>query len=114
MTLKDLPDAAQQLVLQCLKAVAEGDAIEDWEFHARLGITRSAVKRFISQWPVMNDGAQGSDEFLALNNCMNEVCRGIRMTPEEWMQRFTEPRDRILQTYENWILLAGQTRGGIP
>ncbi len=96
-----------------MKAIVEGDVIEDWEFRTRLGVTRSVVKRIISQWPDINDRVEGSDEFLAINNCMNEVCHGIRMTPEEWTQRFTEPKDTILRTYENWLILGSQTRGGI-
>jgi hypothetical protein len=114
VTLKDLPDAEHELVLQCRKAVAEGDAIEDWEFPARLGVTRSVAKSIISRWPDIDHGAEGSDEFIALNNCVNEVCRDTRMTPKEWTQRFTEPGDTILQTYEYWLILAGQTRGGMP
>jgi hypothetical protein len=113
MAFKDLPKTEQALVLQCMKAIVDGDAIKDSEFQTRLGITRPVVRRIISQWPDIDDRVEDSDEFLAINNCMNEVCHGIRMTPEEWAERFTVPKDTILRAYDNWLTLAGQTRGGI-
>jgi hypothetical protein len=113
MAFKDLPKAEQELVLQCMKALVDGDAIKDWEFHMRLGVPRAQVRKIISQWPDIDDRVEDSDEFLAINNCVNEICHGIRMTPEEWTLRFTHPRDAILQAYDNWLRLGGQTRGGI-
>jgi hypothetical protein len=113
MALKDLSKTEQGLVLQCMKAIVEGDAIKDWEFHTRLGVTRLVVRRIISRWPEIDDRIEGSDEFLAINNCMNEICRGIRLTPEEWTLRFTYPGDAILRAYDNWLTLGRQTRSGI-
>lgn len=113
MSLKELSKEDQEIVLQCLRAIAEGDEIEDWEFQTRLGMTRPIVKKFISQWPNIDDRLQDSEEFLAINNCMNEVCNGIRLTPEEWAKWFTQSTDAVRRTYRNWLRLGGQTRGGI-
>jgi len=112
MPLKDLTKADQELVLQCLRAITDGE-IEDWEFQTRLGITRLVVKRMIVEWPEVDDEVENSDGFLAINNCMNEICHGIRLSPEEWALRFTQSRDAVTLAYKNWLRLGGQTHGGI-
>jgi len=113
MPLKEMSKEDQEIVLQCMRAIAEGDDIDDWEFHARLGIERPTLKRIILRWPDLDDRKQDSDEFLAINNCMNEICHGIRLTAEKWSNWFTRPRDAVEQVYRNWLRLGGQTRGGI-
>src|SRR5882762_5924112 len=69
------------IVLQCMKAIADGPEIEDWEFHTRLGIVRPTLRRVISLWPGIDDGSDDSDEFLAINNCLNEICHGVDIPP---------------------------------
>ena len=113
MALRELTQKEQDLVLQSLRMIEHCHEIQDREFHTRLGITRPALRRVISQWPEIDNGMQGSDEFLAINNCMNEVCNGIRLTPQEWAVWFTESRDVVRQAYENWLRLRGHTTGGI-
>ena len=112
MAFDELPRFDQEVVLQCVRAIADGDAITEAEFQTRLGITREILRGIISRWPKIDDRRSDSDEFLAVNNCLNEVCHGIRLTPEEWALRFTESRDTVLQTYRNWLRLSG-SRGGI-
>jgi hypothetical protein len=104
MVLRNLSKVEQDLVFQSLKAIAEGTEIGDWEFHSRLGVGRATLKELISKWPNINDSVEDSDEFLAINNCLNEVCNGIRWTAEAWSKRFTQPKKRFEQTYKAWLL----------
>jgi hypothetical protein len=100
--LKDLSKSEQEIVLQCMTAIVDGAAIPDWEFYTRLGIIRPTLRRIISQWPEIDDRSQDSDGFLAINNCLNEVCHGISMSPSEWDNWFTCPKDMVKQTFARW------------
>jgi len=81
MAFKELSPSEKAIVLQCMKAIADGPEIEDWEFHTRLGIVRPTLRRVISLWPGIDDGSDDSDEFLAINNCLNEICHGVDIPP---------------------------------
>jgi hypothetical protein len=113
MAFKELSQSEKEIVLQCMKAIADGPEIEDWEFHPRLGIDRLTLRRIISVWPEINDGTENSDEFLAINNCLNEVCHGFDIPPTEWGKTFTHSKDEIRQTYAKWLRLRGGSSGGI-
>jgi hypothetical protein len=86
-----------------MTAIVNGTAILDWEFRTRMGMDRTTLKRIISQWPEMDDRSQNSDEFLAIHNCLNEVCNGISMSPSEWEKWFTYPEARVKQTFAHWL-----------
>jgi hypothetical protein len=113
MALKQLSSQEQLAVLQCMKATADGDAIEDWEFQTRLGIARPVLREIISSWPEVDDSSENSDGFLAVNNCLNEVCHGVHWEESEWQNWFTEPEDVVKRTYMNWLRLAVRSSGGI-
>jgi hypothetical protein len=113
MAFADLSPNEQQIVLQCMQAIADGPAIEDWEFHTRLGINRSTLRRIISAWPAIDDGSDSSEEFLAINNCLNEICHGIKIEDTEWQTWFTQPQDEIIKTYRKWLKVRESSSGGI-
>jgi hypothetical protein len=113
MALKQLSPREQLIVLQCMQAIADGDAIEDWEFQTRLGIARPVLRKIISSWPEIEDSAENSDEFLAVNNCLNEACHGVDWAESEWQTWFAEPKDVIKRTYENWLRLVERYPDGI-
>jgi len=48
MAFKELSATEKQTVLQCMKAIADGPEIEDWEFYTRLGVVRPTLRRIIS------------------------------------------------------------------
>jgi hypothetical protein len=113
MAFAQLSPSEQQIVLQCMKAIADGPEIEDWEFHTRLGIVRPSLRRIISHWPAIDDSSDGSDEFLAINNCLNEICHGVKIPEAEWREWFTWPKDAIIRTYHKWLSLRGPSSGGV-
>jgi hypothetical protein len=100
-------------VLQCMRAVADGPEIEDWEFHTRFGLDRTNLRRIISLWPDIDDSSENSDGFLAINNCLNEVCHGICISAADWPKWFTRPRDEVNQTYDKWLNLGKLPAGGL-
>ena len=110
--LAELSQSEKEIVLQCMKAIADGTEIEDREFHTRLSIDRPTLRRIISVWPEIDDATENSDEFLAVNNCLNEVCHGFDISPTEWGKWFTYSKDQIEQTYAKWLRLRGGLSGG--
>jgi hypothetical protein len=113
MAFKDLSATEKETVLQCMKAIADRQEIEDWEFHTRLGIVRPTLRRIISLWPDIDDSAENSEEFLSINNCLNEVCNGVNIPATEWRKWFEQPKDEIKRTYHKWLKLRGLSSGGI-
>jgi hypothetical protein len=103
MSFSELSPAEKEIVLQCMKAIADSPGIEDWEFHTRLGIGRPALRRVISLWPDIDDSSDKSNEFLAINNCLNEICYGLDISAIEWRIWFTQPIDEIRRTYYKWL-----------
>jgi len=62
--------------------------IDDWEKHARLSLEANDLQQEIGKWPNIDDRAETGNGFLAINNCLNEVCHGFRLTSEEWNRWF--------------------------
>jgi hypothetical protein len=108
MSLKHLSAAEADVVLQCMREIAEGTEIEDWEFQTRLGIDRPTLKRIIATWPDINDSTVDSSEFLAINNCLNEVCHGLYIP--DWQSRFAVGKTEVERVYRKWL---GTVPGGI-
>ena len=76
------------------------------------GLDANDLHREITIWPDIDDRVETGNGFLAINNCMNEVCHGFRMPPEEWNRWFDTPISEVEATYQKWLALKG-TRGGI-
>ena len=100
----------QDIVLRCMRATAAH--IDDWKKHARLGLEADELQHQIAQWPNIDDDVESSNGFLAINNCLNEICHGLRLSPQEWDRWFDTPIDEIETTYHKWLKLKG-THGGI-
>lgn len=113
MWIEKLSDLQRAAVLQCVRAIAESQLIEDWEIRTRLGISRETLSEILARWPNIDDTDDGSEEFLAINNCMNEVCHGVRISTEEWDRWFTVTRSQVLDSYRTWLTLRGNFSSGI-
>jgi hypothetical protein len=113
MSIKNLSDDDQKIILQCMKCVYGGSYIDDLEFHTRLGINRIELKQLIDEWPEIDDSHNGSSAQLAVNNCLNEVCNGIRFNNEDWSIWFKANREEIYDVYKCWAESVGLKRTGI-
>jgi hypothetical protein len=110
MAIEVLSAKERNIVLQCMKATAAH--IENWEMHTRLGLEASDLQQVITRWPNLDDRDERSIDFLAINNCMNEVCHGFPIGQTEWNNWFDAPMNDVEATYRKWIALTG-TSGGI-
>jgi hypothetical protein len=109
MAIEGLSAKEQDIVLRCMRAATSH--IDDWEKHSRLGIEPEELQSLIVGWPRVDDLDESGNGFLAINNCMNEVCHGFRITPAEWSRWFDTPMDKIESAYRKWLALKGISRG---
>ena len=114
MAFEKLSQEEKEIVLSCFCAVAKGPFIQDdGRFRTRLGVHRSTLDHLVNRWPEIDDSVDGSDETLAINNAMNEVCYGIRFSNEDWRAWFNVDRDVIRAVYKRWSQLRGKLRMGV-
>jgi hypothetical protein len=110
MAFEQLNPKEHEIVLRCMKAVQA--FVDDWEKHSRLGLEPAELQHVIDRYPYIDDSAQNGDDFLAINNCLNEVCHGFQIAPDDWSNWFDTPMSEIQNTYGRWLELRG-TDGGI-
>jgi hypothetical protein len=110
MAIESLSAKEQYIVLQCMKATAAH--VDDWEKHSRLGIEADDLQQVIARWPSIDDRDEASAGFLAINNCMNEVCHGFQIPSAEWSTWFDTTIAEVESIYQKWLALK-QTHGGI-
>src|SRR5947207_8688937 len=109
MGIERLSATEQDIVLRCMKAAAVH--IDDGEKHPRLGLEADHLEQVIARWPRIDDRDEGGVDFLAINNCMNEVCHGFQIASGEWSKWFDTPRSDIELTYRKWLALRGSSGG---
>jgi hypothetical protein len=109
MTIKQLTMEHQDIVLRCLKATAAH--VDDWEKHSRLGLNADDLQRVINRWPHVNDLDETCNDFLAINNCMNEVCHGYSIDSADWENWFNTSMSEIAIAYQTWLSLGGISGG---
>jgi hypothetical protein len=103
MALEKLTHKEKDIVLTCLRAIADGPFIKnDWELHSRIGVHRSILNKLIKRWPKIDDSVDDSDETLAINGAMNVVCYGIPFSEVDWREWFKVDRDTVTGVFEKW------------
>ena len=111
MAFEKLSAKDQKIVLRCMRATAAH--VEDREKHSRLGLGPDELNVVIEQWPTIDDADESGNGFLAINNCLNEVCHGFRIDPKEWSNWFDTSEAEIESTYKRWLSLRELSSGGI-
>jgi len=109
MAFKEMSAEEQRIVLACMKAASA--YIDDWEKHSRLGLEPCELEQVIAKWPSIDDADESGSGFLAISNCLNEVCRGFRIAPEDWSRWFDMPMSTVEATYHKWLKLKGFSGG---
>jgi len=99
MFFAQLTEREQDIVRQCMNAVLNSPYVGNFEFQTRLGVDRQALQKIIKTWPNLDDSDESSDAYLAINNCFNEVCHGIKIPPDDWSLWFNSPMGEIKAAY---------------
>jgi len=109
MAFRKLSAKDQEIILRCMRATVAH--VDDWEKHSRLGLEPNELNSIIDQWPNIDDSDESGNGFLAINNCLNEVCHGFRIESVEWRDWFDTPIAEVECTYRTWLALKGITGG---
>jgi hypothetical protein len=109
MAIDGLSAKEQDIVLRCMRATAA--YVDDWEKHPRLGLEADDLQEVIARWPNIDDRDEGGNDFLAMNNCMNEVCHGFPIESAEWSNWFNTPMSDVQSTYRKWLASKGASGG---
>ena len=71
------------------------------------------LDEIIAEYPNIDDSDDNSNATLAINNCLNEVCHGIRFSDEDWKQWFDVNKSEVEEVYWKWAKLRGWSQTGI-
>jgi len=94
-------DKEKEIIRQSLNAILKGGFLEG-EFHSRLGIDQEQLEQVVVAYPNLDDWDDTSTVALAINNCLNEVCHGIKFSPKQWSKWFEVSRSDVEEVYRKW------------
>lgn len=97
-----LTEREQDVIRQCMNTIFKSPYIDNPEFETRLGIDRKALQKVMQCWPDLNDSDEHSVVFLAINNCLNEICYGIDISPSDWALWFDASIEDVRAVFEKW------------
>ena len=100
MPLADLTEPEQAVVLECLKAAADGPFFPDWEFHTLFGLERVELRSVISDWPV--DDPPQSDAYIAISNSLGNLLGYPHGCKERWAEYISVNPEQIETLLEKW------------
>jgi hypothetical protein len=107
MRFEKLYHTEKQIVLACIRAVADGPFIEsDWELHSRVGVHRPTLYKIIKMWNRMDDAVNVADTDRIIHRTLNEVCNGIRFSHADWDRWFNVDKDTIQALFDKWKCLS--------
>ena len=112
MSVAELSDNERGVVRECLAFVVSSGELAG-EFHTRMGVSEDEVHSFLRSWPDIDDHDDSSGACLAVNNALNEVAHGFRISDAEWARSFTCTRDAVLTTYKAWVRSRGWKPAGL-
>src|SRR5512147_337349 len=105
MTVQKLDARDQALLRRCLEFVLTAEELEG-AFETRLGVTPAEVKAVVARWPDAGDEADDSMAAIAINNTLNEIVHGIRVSPAN-ERRLGARRGAVQALYLRWATARG-------
>lgn len=112
MSFKKLETAEKLAIRQTMLTILNEDLIADFEFQTRLGVEKRDLAVVIDSYPNIDDARDDSLETLSINNCLNELCFGVK-APENAWERIGVTRQDLLDIYKKWADLRGWMSTGI-
>lgn len=100
MPLTDLTAHEQHVVLECLKASAEGPFFPDDEFRTIFGLRREDVQAVVARWPF--DDREDRDARLAINNAMNNLLGYPHRQEDVWEDYISVPPQDVKRIFDKW------------
>jgi hypothetical protein len=92
-----LSDDDKRFIGACLKAVANGPFIPDWEFRTLMGVSRAECAAIAARWPDVDRRAE--DVQLAVLNGLNNLAGYPIDHGDEWDRYVPAPRAALHGLY---------------
>lgn len=107
MAIEQLTHEGKKIVFACICAVAKGPFFPPGSYSSRLGINRDALFKLIANFSTIDVNDPDSLAPHVINNAMNEVCHGVRISPADWQKWFDVDRDAVRNMFKKWRQLQG-------
>jgi hypothetical protein len=107
--LSKLSDYEKHVVHTCISCIVNNKHLKH-ESHTRIGLPLDRAKAILKNWSQYEFEVSNDDDVsLLINNAMNEVCHGMRISDEEWRSWFGSiTYDQVKATFQKWKLLHDQ------
>ncbi len=103
MAIEQLTHEEKKIVFACICAVAKGPFFPHGDYHIR----RLRLFKLIANFSTIDDSDPDSDAAIVINNSMNEVCYGVRISPADWQKWFDVDKDAVRSLFNKWRQLQG-------
>ena len=100
MATKSLTPRERRIILECLKAAAEGPFFPDWEVDTLLGFSRNELKSLIARWDTLDLNEASVQQ--AINNCLINLLGHPHGHHEEWSRYISVDPDELSALWESW------------
>lgn len=107
MAIEQLTHDEKKIVFACICAVAKGPFFPHGDYHTRLGVYKDALFKLIANFSTIDDSDPDSDAAIVINNAMNEICHGVRISPADWQKWFDVDKDAVRSLFYKWRQLQG-------
>jgi hypothetical protein len=112
MALKDLSSTDQDTIKRCLEFILQSREL-DGEFQTRMGVNATMVEKLLIGWPEVDDTPDASNEAVGINNALNEVVNGLRISDQDWSDWFNVSREDVKGAHHRWATSRGWRETGV-
>ena len=111
MATESLTPDERALVRRCLALAVTTPELQG-EFSTRLGVSRGQAAELLARWPAVDDRDDASTAAIAINNALNEVANGLRLSSADWAA-LAASREEVVRVYDRWAALRGWRSTGL-
>lgn len=101
----ELSEDEKRVILECLKAAAEGPFFPDWEFHTLFGLERNEMAEIVAAWPRIDWSLE--KVIVAMNNSMNNLLGYPHGCEEEWARYISVTAEEVARVFSKWRQVGG-------
>jgi hypothetical protein len=91
--------ATQTAVVEAMRFIYSSAALDVFEFSSRIGVTRAELGELLASWP---ESSGEPDARAVAGNCLNEVCNGLTIAPQERERCFTVDAETLRAALERF------------
>ena len=97
-----MSDADKAQIVKVIRFVMESPQMFPGEFGARVGIPLANVEGILLDLFPSSDVSSASLPNRLINNCLNEVCNGLRISALEFETSFSATRDDLYALFDRF------------